>query len=124
MSKKQKLYSWSSYFGRQGTLESLFLATEEQLDDLRNCGTVSFSEALGKNSCPEVDFSLEEFIEVTDDAKVIKILKPFLPIGTDLLGTAEEQILIMKDEEELENNLQLAQAIIDDKKEDNESSAR
>lgn len=88
----EKMYRWHCHYGRQGTLDSLFLATDKDIENIKNCGSVYLGEVLGKHSEVVVDFSEENFDLVTDDPKVISVMKTVLPIGVDIFGHAEEQI--------------------------------
>lgn len=86
------MYRWSSDFHRMGTIESLFLATDEEITMLRGAGEISFYEVLGKHSEIYIDFKDEEIREITDDSKVVSVMADFLPIGVDLIGRARDKI--------------------------------
>lgn len=74
-----KLYRFEVNYGRHGSLEGLFVATEYELNLLNN-STVNFGEALGKHS----EVCLDEFkwqeccTVVSDDEEKIKWLVSIL----------------------------------------------
>jgi len=81
----EKVYKWHWDCGRQGDLEGLFVATEE--DVAAAVGKEAyFGEVLGKHS--EVYGTLEEkeFTVLTDEAAVIAFVKEHGPFGWNPLG--------------------------------------
>ena len=99
-----KLYRWYSDCGRMGSLECLFVSTDEDIAKLRHCHNVSFYEVLGKHSDIHVDFADEDIQMVCDDPKVVEVIAPFLPVGNDPFSHAEEDLLALEEDDKEEAN--------------------
>ena len=73
----KKLFSFYADCGRQGSLEGLFIATQEEVD--KAIGKyMYFGEVLGKHSEVEGELEADEITLVSDDEPKVKWLESIL----------------------------------------------
>lgn len=85
----KSLYKFSHYFGRHGSLEGVFVATEEDIKKIMG-QRVYFGEVLGKHSEVEIDAMEESDIKLlTSDQDFIAKAIEFgiVPMGTNPVNT-------------------------------------
>jgi len=81
----EKVYKWEWDCGRQGSLEGLFVADEQ--DVLNAIGKdVYFGEVLGKHSDVHGKLEANEFTPLSDDPAVIAFVREHGPFGFNPLG--------------------------------------
>ena len=82
----KKLWKFDLYCGRMGSLEGVFVATEEEVTAAygKRC---KFGEVLGKHSDVSCDFSADQVKALTDDADFIAKAEGYglVPTGFDPL---------------------------------------
>lgn len=90
----KKIYKYNQYFGRSGSLESVFTATEATINKLRAAGRIYLGECLGKHSEVSADDFDKTIVEVSDDRAVVKFLDKHFQgvIGVDLVGTYQDLV--------------------------------
>lgn len=72
----EKLYKMNLNFGRQGSLEGVFIADSEKVRILIEKEIeVDFGEVLGKNSDVSTTINEDEIVELSSIEEVIKIVK-------------------------------------------------
>jgi hypothetical protein len=75
------VYKFNVDCGRQGTLSSVFVADEKEVENIIG-KTVYFGEVLGKHSEVIVDITEEDIVKITDDATIVEFVdKHFGSIG-------------------------------------------
>ncbi len=92
-----KLYQFNKYFGRQGDIEGVFIAEQEQIKLL--IGTnIYFGEVLGKHSSVSCVIKQEDIKQLDVlDSTVDDLLKV---IGTDISGYNPLNYLVESDEDD------------------------
>lgn len=82
--RERKLFGFSADCGRMGILDGLFIATQEQVDEIIG-KDVYFGEVLGKHSDIEITMNEDDFAEITDDQDLINQLEKLFK-STTLCG--------------------------------------
>lgn len=75
-----KLYKFYKNFGRMGSLEGLFVASDRQISNLRGKG-LDFGEALGKHSEICFAFEMDQIEIVSEDPAFVTKFHEILPYG-------------------------------------------
>jgi len=74
----KSLYKMNFDCGRQGSLEGIFLAEDEDVEILiNNKIEIHFGEVLGKHSDIRGNLEQNEITKITDDEKVIEIFEKY-----------------------------------------------
>lgn len=83
-----KLYKWYSDWGRIGSVEGLFVATDGEIEKL-NGRTIHFGEILGKHSEVSIEFETSDFVVKSDDQvfinKLVEVMETTSISGYDPL---------------------------------------
>lgn len=83
----KKIYKYTEDFRRMGSLESVFLATEEQVAKLRALGEVHLGEILGKHSEVFATINDKTLVEIPGSEEVVSFIQAHGPFGNaDLIG--------------------------------------
>jgi len=98
----KKVYRYNEYFGRMGRLESVFVATDEDVEELRECGEIYLGEVLGKHSEIWALVNDSTLRELTADSVIVEFIDTELNgvIGVDLIGAAADQMAHEDDEDD------------------------
>lgn len=103
MTDNEKLFSYSMYCGRMGSVDGIFVASQEQIDELIG-SRVYFGEVLGKHSEIYGTVTEDEVTLITDEQVAVDVIKKHMGGGTGF--NPLEYIWLpcgcMKDEEECE----------------------
>lgn len=95
-----KLYKYSEYFGRQGDLESIFVANDKDME-LAMDNPIYFGEVLGKHSDISGSIDKETIKELTDDQAFIAKFQEFkLETGPNVVEMYLEELANSQEEEE------------------------
>jgi hypothetical protein len=73
-----KLYKYSEYFGRMGSLQSVFVSDEDVVNHMRAAGQVYLGEVLGKHS--EITATIDEktLRELPESQEVVAFFREHL----------------------------------------------
>lgn len=87
-----KIYKYDQYFGRSGSLQSVFVANDEDIARLKKAGRVYLGECLGKHSEVTATIDDKTLRELSSDPAVVAFFTEHLGgcTGTDLLGHLED----------------------------------
>lgn len=98
----KKLYKYYEYFGRMGSLQSVFVATDSEIKSLP--GRVYLGEVLGKHSEVSATINDETLRAISDDKKLVALFEEHLDgcVGVNLLSYAEEDEEDEQDDEDEE----------------------
>jgi hypothetical protein len=88
-----KVYKYEQYFGRMGSLSSVFVASDEDIERLKKRCRVYLGEVLGKHSEVTATADDKTIKVLTDDKAVVSFFVEHLGgrAGTDLLGHMRDQ---------------------------------
>lgn len=89
----KKVYKYEEYFGRMGSLDGVFVASDKDIADLKRIKRIYLGEVLGKHSEVSATASDETIKLITDDQNVVKFFIQHLggSTGTDLVGYMRDQ---------------------------------